>query len=248
MTGSEILIEGLKREGVKVIFGYPGGSILPLCDHLCDCGLRFILVRHEQGAAHAADGYARASGRVGVCLATSGPGATNLVTGIATAYMDSIPLVAITGQVATHLIGNDAFQEVDTTGITRSITKHNYLIKNVRDLGRIVIARKADGPDKGSWLFTAETVAIIGRMFLDAMHLPVNEATADTALPPPTFWAAPGVWVRFRVPEPLRIGDRLVVEAESVVFGGMALSRTPRGVVFTPFLLPGERAEIEIVG
>ncbi|HOJ40678.1 MAG TPA: thiamine pyrophosphate-binding protein, partial [bacterium] len=100
MTGSEILIEGLKREGVEVIFGYPGGSVLPLCDHLYDCGLRFILVRHEQGAAHAADGYARASGRVGVCLATSGPGATNLVTGIATAYMDSIPVVAITGQVA----------------------------------------------------------------------------------------------------------------------------------------------------
>jgi len=138
MTGSEILIEGLKREGVEVIFGYPGGSVLPLCDHLYDCGLRFILVRHEQGAAHAADGYARASGRVGVCLATSGPGATNLVTGIATAYMDSIPVVAITGQVATHLIGNDAFQEVDTTGITRPITKHNYLVKDVRDLPRII--------------------------------------------------------------------------------------------------------------
>ncbi|HOL67964.1 MAG TPA: biosynthetic-type acetolactate synthase large subunit, partial [bacterium] len=138
MTGSEILIEGLKREGVEVIFGYPGGSVLPLCDHLYDCGLRFILVRPEQGAAHAADGYARASGRVGVCLATSGPGATNLVTGIATAYMDSIPVVAITGQVATHLIGNDAFQEVDTTGITRPITKHNYLVKDVRDLPRII--------------------------------------------------------------------------------------------------------------
>ncbi|HPP12864.1 MAG TPA: biosynthetic-type acetolactate synthase large subunit, partial [bacterium] len=138
MTGSEILIEGLKREGVEVIFGYPGGSVLPLCDHLYDCGLRFILVRHEQGAAHAADGYARASGRVGVCLATSGPGATNLVTGIATAYMDSIPVVAITGQVATHLIGNDAFQEVDTTGITRPITKHNYLVNDVRDLPRII--------------------------------------------------------------------------------------------------------------
>lgn len=138
MTGSEILIEGLKREGVEVIFGYPGGSVLPLCDHLFNCGLRFILVRHEQGAAHAADGYARASGKVGVCMATSGPGSTNLVTGIATAYMDSIPIVAITGQVATHLIGNDAFQEVDTTGITRPITKHNYLVKNVAELPRVI--------------------------------------------------------------------------------------------------------------
>ncbi|HXK44943.1 MAG TPA: biosynthetic-type acetolactate synthase large subunit, partial [bacterium] len=118
-------------------FGYPGGVVLPLCDALYDSGIRFILTRHEQGAAHAADGYARASGKVGVCLATSGPGATNLVTGIATAYMDSIPLVAITGQVATQLIGNDAFQEVDTTGISRPITKHNYLVKNTEHLTRV---------------------------------------------------------------------------------------------------------------
>ncbi|MCM8758977.1 MAG: thiamine pyrophosphate-binding protein, partial [Candidatus Omnitrophica bacterium] len=128
MTGAKIIVECLKREKVEVIFGYPGGVVLPLCDVLYDSGIRFILTRHEQGAAHAADGYARASGKTGVCLATSGPGATNLVTGIATAYMDSIPIVAITGQVATHLIGNDAFQEVDTTGITRPITKHNYLL------------------------------------------------------------------------------------------------------------------------
>jgi len=138
MKGAQILIEGLKKEGVEVIFGYPGGAILPLCDYLYDSGIKFILVRHEQGAAHAADGYARASGKVGVCLATSGPGSTNLVTGIATAYMDSIPIVAITGQVATHLIGNDAFQEVDTTGITRPITKHNYLVRDVRELPKIV--------------------------------------------------------------------------------------------------------------
>ena len=136
--GAQILIEGLKKEGVKVIFGYPGGSILPLCDYLFDSGIRFVLARHEQGAAHAADGYARASGQVGVCVATSGPGSTNLVTGIATAYMDSIPMVAITGQVSTNLIGNDAFQEVDTTGITRPITKHNYLVKDVEELPRIV--------------------------------------------------------------------------------------------------------------
>lgn len=137
MTGAKIIVECLKKEKVEVIFGYPGGVVLPLCDALYDSGIRFILTRHEQGAAHAADGYARASGKVGVCLATSGPGATNLVTGIATAYMDSIPIVAITGQVATHLIGNDAFQEVDTTGITRPITKHNYLIKSTNQIGRV---------------------------------------------------------------------------------------------------------------
>ncbi|MCM8814635.1 MAG: biosynthetic-type acetolactate synthase large subunit [Candidatus Omnitrophica bacterium] len=134
MTGAKAIVECLKKENVEVIFGYPGGVILPLCDALYDSEIRFILTRHEQGAAHAADGYARASGKVGVCLATSGPGSTNLVTGIATAYMDSIPMVAITGQVATNLIGNDAFQEVDTTGITRPITKHNYLVKNVDQL------------------------------------------------------------------------------------------------------------------
>ncbi len=120
------------------MFGYPGGQILPTFDMLYDADMRFVLTRHEQAAAHAADGYARATGKVGVCLATSGPGATNLVTGIATAYMDSIPMVAITGQVRTSLIGNDAFQEADITGITRPITKHNYLVKDVKDLARTV--------------------------------------------------------------------------------------------------------------
>ncbi len=139
MTGAQILLECLKREGVEVIFGYPGGQILPTFDALYDVkDLKFILTRHEQGAAHAADGYARATGKVGVCLATSGPGATNLVTGIANAYMDSIPMVAISGQVGTHLIGNDAFQESDVTGITRPITKHNYLVKDVKELARTV--------------------------------------------------------------------------------------------------------------
>ncbi|MCM8782346.1 MAG: biosynthetic-type acetolactate synthase large subunit [Candidatus Omnitrophica bacterium] len=138
LTGATILIESLKKEGVEVIFGYPGGVVLPIFDVLYDAPIRFILVRHEQAAAHAADGYARATGKVGVCLATSGPGATNLVTGIATAYMDSIPIVAITGQVKTMLIGNDAFQESDVTGITRPITKHNYLVRNIEDLSLIV--------------------------------------------------------------------------------------------------------------
>ncbi len=133
-TGAQIFVEALLHQGVEVIFGYPGGVLLPIFDALYHSKLRVILPRHEQGAAHMADGYSRATGRVGVCLATSGPGATNLVTGIATAYMDSIPMVALTGQVATSMIGNDAFQEVDITGITRPITKHNFLVKNVQDI------------------------------------------------------------------------------------------------------------------
>ncbi|MCX5678384.1 MAG: biosynthetic-type acetolactate synthase large subunit [Candidatus Omnitrophica bacterium] len=138
MTGAQILIECLKKEKVEVLFGYPGGQVLPIFDKLYDAPIKFILVRHEQAAAHAADGYARATGKTGVCIATSGPGATNLVTGIATAYMDSIPMVAITGQVKSFLIGNDAFQEADITGITRPITKHNYLVEDIKDLARIM--------------------------------------------------------------------------------------------------------------
>ncbi len=138
MTGAKAMVESLQKEDVKVIFGYPGGVLLPLYDELFDADIRHILVRHEQGAAHAADGYARATGRVGVCLATSGPGATNLVTGIANAYMDSIPIVAITGQVATHMIGNDAFQEADITGISTPITKHNYLVTDGQNLPKYV--------------------------------------------------------------------------------------------------------------
>ncbi len=138
MSGAEILVESLRKEGVDTIFGYPGGVVLGIFDKLYDAPIRVILTRHEQAAAHAADGYARVSGRVGVCMTTSGPGATNLVTGIATAYMDSVPVVALTGQVATPLIGGDAFQEADITGITRPITKHNYLVKDVRDLARVI--------------------------------------------------------------------------------------------------------------
>ncbi len=134
LTGAQILLECLKREGVDVIFGYPGGAVIDIYDELPRHPLKHILVRHEQGAIHAADGYARASGKTGCCLVTSGPGATNTVTGIATAYMDSIPVVIITGQVPTPLIGNDAFQEVDIVGITRPCTKHNYLVKDVASL------------------------------------------------------------------------------------------------------------------
>jgi acetolactate synthase-1/2/3 large subunit len=136
-TGATILINALREHGVEYVFALPGAAVLTLFDELYDAPIKTILVRHEQGAGHMADGYARATGKVGVCVTTSGPGATNLVTAIATAYMDSIPMVAITGQVKTHLIGNDAFQEADMTGITRPITKHNYLVKDVRELGRV---------------------------------------------------------------------------------------------------------------
>jgi len=138
VNGARALIKCLEKEGVDTIFGYPGGQIIPFYNELYDSDLRHILVRHEQAAAHAADGYARATGKTGVCVSTSGPGATNLVTGIATAYMDSIPIVALTGQVPTFLIGNDAFQEADITGITQPITKHNYLVQDAKELPRIV--------------------------------------------------------------------------------------------------------------
>jgi len=139
MTGAQITIESLLAEGVDTIFGYPGGAILPTYDALVqNTALRHILVRHEQGAAHMAEGYARVSGRPGVVLVTSGPGATNTVTGIADAYMDSTPLVVICGQVPTNMIGNDAFQEADVTGITRPCTKHNYLIRDVNDISRTI--------------------------------------------------------------------------------------------------------------
>ncbi len=134
LTGAQIFLECLKKEGVDVVFGFPGGAVIDIYDELPNYPLKHILVRHEQGAIHAADGYARATGDVGVCLVTSGPGATNTVTGIATAYMDSIPVVIFTGQVPTPLIGNDAFQEVDIVGITRPCTKHNYLVKDIKDL------------------------------------------------------------------------------------------------------------------
>jgi acetolactate synthase-1/2/3 large subunit len=134
LTGAELLWEGLVREGVEVIFGYPGGAIMPAYDAMIKYPIHHVLVRHEQGASHAADGFARASGKVGVCIATSGPGATNLVTGIATAMLDSIPIVCITGQVSSLAIGTDAFQETDITGVTLPITKHNYLVTRTEDI------------------------------------------------------------------------------------------------------------------
>src|ERR671929_143208 len=140
MTGAEMVIQALADQGVQYIFGYPGGAVLPIYDELFKQDqVRHILVRHEQGAVHAAEGYARSTGKVGCVLVTSGPGATNAVTGLTDALCDSIPLVCITGQVPTHLIGNDAFQECDTVGITRPCTKHNYLVKRIEDLPRELV-------------------------------------------------------------------------------------------------------------
>ena len=139
ICGADIVIKALVDQGVDVVFGYPGGAVLPIYDSLFkQNALRHILVRQEGGAVHAAEGYARSTGKVGVVLVTSGPGATNAVTGLTDALMDSVPIVCLTGQVPTHLIGNDAFQEADTTGITRPCTKHNYLVKDVADLARIL--------------------------------------------------------------------------------------------------------------
>src|SRR5271155_3737113 len=138
MSGAQVVLECLTREKVEIIFGYPGGVTLPLYDAMYDSPIKHVLVRHEQNAAFAAQGYARATGKVGVCCATSGPGATNLVTGLVDAMMDSIPIVALTGQVHSKLIGSDAFQEADTFGITRSCTKHNFLVKKLEDLAQVV--------------------------------------------------------------------------------------------------------------
>ena len=154
MNGAEILLECLAREGVDCFFGYPGGVTLPFYDALYDSHIRHVLVRHEENACFAAEGYARATGKVGVCCATSGPGATNLVTGLVDAMMDSIPIVAITGQVHSKLIGSDAFQEADTFGITRSCTKHNFMVKNVAgtaaDRSRSFLHRRQRPPRPGA--------------------------------------------------------------------------------------------------
>ena len=140
LTGSQIVIECLKEQGVDTVFGYPGGAILNIYDALYKHSdeITHILTSHEQGAAHAADGYARSTGKVGVCMATSGPGATNLVTGIATAYMDSVPVVAITANVAVNMLGKDSFQEIDIAGITMPITKHNFIVKDVNKLANTI--------------------------------------------------------------------------------------------------------------
>lgn len=175
LTGAQILVKCLELEGVKHVFGLPGGVILPTYDVLYDSKIKLILTKHEQGATHMADGYARASGRPGVCVVTSGPAATNTVTGLATAYMDSVPVVCITGQVVTHAIGSDAFQEVDIVGITRPITKHNFLIKDVRDIARVV--REA---------FHIATTGKPGPVLID-FPVDVSRATANFVWPKEVF-------------------------------------------------------------
>ena len=187
LTGAHIVLECLKEQGVDVLFGYPGGAVIPFYDALYDRKEDFIHIRtsHEQRASHAADGYARVTGKVGVCVATSGPGATNTVTGIANAYMDSIPMVVITGQVGRAFLGKDSFQEVDITGITTPITKHNYLVRNIEELADIMrrafeIARTGrPGPvlvDIPKDIFTEKT--IFERKEID-LNIKRNEAGED---------------------------------------------------------------------
>lgn len=207
-TGAQILVDSLLAEGVDTIFGYPGGVVLPIYDVLYDSEIRHILTRHEQGAAHAADGYARASGKPGVCLATSGPGATNLVTGIANAYMDSVPMVAITGQVATSLLGRDSFQEADITGITLPITKHNFLVKDPKDIARTV--REA---------FYIATSGRPGPVLID-MPKDVSSGLAEHIEPGPV--QLPG-YVANKEPDPEQVARavRAIEEAERpVIYAG----------------------------
>lgn len=182
--GSQIIVDILLEQGVDTVFGYLGGVVLPLFDKLYDAPIRFIVPRHEQGGCHMADAYARATGKTGVVIATSGPGATNLITGIATAMLDSVPLVAITGQVRTDLIGNDAFQEVDTTGITRPITKHNVIVKDVNDLAQTL--REA--------FFIAST----GRPGPVLVDIPVDVAVALGNVPPASKMHLPGYKIKTR--------------------------------------------------
>jgi acetolactate synthase-1/2/3 large subunit len=213
-TGAQIVLEALKRVGVDTVFGYPGGAVLPLYDALYDCEIRHILTRHEQGAVHAADGYARATGKVGVCIATSGPGATNLVTGIANAYMDSVPLLAITGQVATNLLGTDAFQEADITGITLPITKHSYLVKKVEDLPRIMLE--------------AFHIASTGRPGPVLIDLPKDVQVNSTEADFPEKLHLPGYKPNYHGhPRQIQLAAEALAEAQKPVImagGGVAIS------------------------
>jgi len=237
VTGAQIFFECLKAEGVEVIFGLPGGVLLDLYDEMPKHDIRHILVRHEQGAAHMADGYARATGRVGVCLVTSGPGATNTVTGIATAYMDSIPIVVFTGQVPTALIGNDAFQEADIVGITRPCTKHNYLVKDVRDLARIIreafyLARSGrPGPilvDLPKDVINAKTEFKYPKKVALQGYKPTTEAhmgqikrvyTAITKAKKPVIYAGGGVISSNAAKELKQLGEKLRCPVTTTLMG-----------------------------
>jgi acetolactate synthase-1/2/3 large subunit len=208
--GAEVVLRALKDQGVDVIFGYPGGAVLPIYDALFQQNhIRHILVRHEQAAVHAAEGYARSTGKVGVVLVTSGPGATNAVTGLVDALMDSIPVVCLTGQVPTHLIGNDAFQEADTTGITRPATKHNYLVKRSEDLART--------------MHDAFYVARSGRPGPVVVDLP-----KDILIKPAPYESAPLPEVRHRSYRP-----RLEPDAGPILEAVRLLKRSERPIIYT---------------
>ena len=187
LTGAEILWDCLVREGVTDVFGYPGGAILPAYDAMLKYPIRHVLVRHEQGATHMADGYARASGKVGVAVATSGPGATNMVTGIATAMMDSSPIVCITGQVGSRLIGSDAFQETDITGITLPITKHNYLVTRADEVAPAVreafLVAKSGRPGPGAHRHHEGRAAVVVRLRLGRGGAVARRSCASRRMP-----------------------------------------------------------------
>ncbi|MGO0121803.1 biosynthetic-type acetolactate synthase large subunit [Desulfothermobacter acidiphilus] len=221
LTGGEILLKCLQEEGVEVVFGYPGGAVLPIYDALYEGEVRHILTRHEQAAAHAADGYARATGCPGVCLATSGPGATNLVTGIATAYMDSSPVVAFTGQVPTTLIGRDAFQEADITGITMPITKHNFLVREVKDLAHTVKA--------------AFHIASTGRPGPVLVDIPRDVSGGETEYEPVTELRLPGYRPMYDPdPEQIKKAAQLIALSERpviIVGGGVVQAGATEEVV-----------------
>ncbi len=213
-TGAQTLIDLLLKEGVEYVFGIPGGVVLPLFDAIYQSPLKFILTRHEQAAGHAADGFARATGKVGVCLVTSGPGATNLTTAIATAYMDSVPMVAITGQVKTNLIGSDAFQEADVMGITRPITKHSYLVKDLNDLPRVI--------------YEAFYIASTGRCGPVVIDLPVDITLANLNGQQPEKIDLPGYKPRYHGnPRQIKFASEAINNSQRPVLyagGGIILS------------------------
>ncbi|MET0544918.1 MAG: thiamine pyrophosphate-binding protein, partial [Caulobacterales bacterium] len=222
MTGAEMVVRALVDHGVDTIFGYPGGAVLPIYDALfAEPRVQHVLVRHEQGAGHAAEGYARASGKAGVALVTSGPGATNIVTPLADALLDSTPMVVFTGQVPTHLIGSDAFQECDTVGITRSCTKHNWLVKRVEDLPRII--------------HEAFYVATHGRPGPVVIDIPKDVQFATGAYTPPPSAeseSAPRNWRPKTTPDPARIAEAvaMMARAKKPLFytGGGIINAGPR--------------------
>jgi len=241
LNGAEIVIRALVDQGVETVFGYPGGAVLPIYDALFKQNrLRHILVRHEQGAVHAAEGYARSSGKVGVVLVTSGPGATNAVTGLTDALMDSVPVVCLTGQVPTHLIGNDAFQEADTTGITRPCTKHNYLVKDVNDLARV--------------LHEAFTVARTGRPGPVVVDLPKDVLFANGLYLPPESAPTRKSYRPQTKPETARIAAaaQLIMSAKKPLFyaGGGLINSGPRAcTLFTELVrLTGFPVTLTLMG